>query len=322
MGMVINADMKIIRRLFHPLLTFIGIQILWVFLLVFWIYWFLGRHRQLRELAERYQAHWLPQSSDWLILAEGILLLVAILIGVYVIFIYWRRQASLNKAQVHFINQVTHELKSPLASLHLHLETIQLRQPSAEQIEKFVTLMESDCKRLDSLITNLLTAGRVEHRKALLNLQNGNLSQLVEAYLCKEAHNDSMKGVLSWSIEPDIYVRFDKDSIEIVLRNLLENAVLYSPKAPIINFTLLRDGSSAHLKVSDQGRGIAPTQLKSVLRMFYRVRQSGHSIPGSGLGLFIVRNIIRLHRGKIWLKSPGIDQGTEVHLCIPLAKKQ
>ena len=125
--------MKLFRRLFHPFITFITIQIVWIFLLLSWIYWFLGRHRQLKDLAARYQTEWLPGKSDWLILTEGIILLVAILIGVYVIFLYWRRQAALNRAQQHFINQVTHELKSPLASIQLHLETIQMRQPTPEQ---------------------------------------------------------------------------------------------------------------------------------------------------------------------------------------------
>ena len=91
--------MKLFRRLFHPLITFIAIQILWILILVFWIYWFLGRHQQLKELTNKYQLEWLPETSDWLILTEGILLLVAILIGIYVIFLYWRRQASLNRAQ-------------------------------------------------------------------------------------------------------------------------------------------------------------------------------------------------------------------------------
>jgi signal transduction histidine kinase len=312
--------MKIFRRLFHPLFTFIGIQILWILLLVFWIYWFLGRHRQLKELAERYQAHWLPQPADWMILAEGILLLVAILIGIYVIFIYWRRQASLNQAQVHFINQVTHELKSPLASLHLHLETIQLRQPGPEQVQQFVELMEGDCKRLDRLITNLLTASRVEHKRPLLNLHNGDLSQFIDTYLKKEAPDFPGDGSLSWSIEPGIHIRFDNDSLEIVLRNLIENAMLYSNGAPVVNVKLERYGNNARLSVRDQGRGIPPKQLKKVFRIFHRIRQDGSNIPGSGLGLFIVRNIARLHRGKSWLESPGKDLGTTVHLTFPLVK--
>ncbi len=313
--------MKIIRRLFHPLLTFIGVQVLWILVLIFWIYWFLGRHRQLRELASRYQTQWLPKSTDWLILTEGILLLVAILIGVYVIFIYWRRQAALNKAQVHFINQVTHELKSPVASLQLHLETIQMRQPDPAQLNQFIGLMENDCKRLDGLINNLLTAGRVEHKGARLNLKTDNLSQVVTTYLVKEQRSFPTDGSLSWEIEEGISARFEQDALEIVLRNLLENAVLYSEGPPVIDILLFREGRDAHLIIKDQGSGIPQPHQKKVFNMFYRVREGGKTIRGSGLGLFIVRNLVRLHGGKIWLESPGRHQGTTVHMTFPLVEK-
>ena len=319
--MVIVPIMKILRRLFHPLFTFIGIQVLWILVLFFWIYWFLGRHRQFKELASRYQAQWLPETTDWLILTEGILLLVAILIGIYVIFIYWRRQAALNKAQIHFINQVTHELKSPLASLQLHLETIQLRPPSPEQLQKFAKLMESDCRRLDGLITNLLTAGRVEHKGSRLTLQRGNLSQVTEAYLTRELARSLTDVKLSWEIEPELYVRFEKDSYEIVLRNLLENAVLYSEGTPVVEVKLTRKDENAHLIIKDEGRGIPAQHQKKVFRMFYRIRQGGRSIRGSGLGLFIVWNIVRLHKGKIWLDSPGKNLGTACHLTFPLERE-
>ncbi len=310
--------MKLFRRLFHPLITFISIQILWILVLVFWIYWFLGRHQQLKELASRYQADWLPEQSDWLILTEGILLLVAILIGIYVIFLYWRRQAALNRAQRHFINQVTHELKSPLASIQLHLETIQMRQPTPEQLQKFVERMQGDSERLHVLINNLLTAGRVEHKGAMLNLQQGDLSRMVENYLHHEQENFPENGQLIWDIEPGLLARFETDSLETVLRNLLENAVLYADDPPVVNIKLKRDGQMAHLIFTDQGHGIPTQYRKKVFRMFYRIRHSGRTIRGSGLGLFIVRNVIRLHGGKIWIDTPGTDKGTAFHLMIPL----
>ncbi|MBN1958457.1 MAG: HAMP domain-containing histidine kinase [Desulfuromonadales bacterium] len=314
--------MKLIRRLFHPLITFISIQILWIFLLVFWIYWFLGRHQQLKELAERYQAEWLPNNTDWLILTEGIILLVAILIGIYVIFLYWRRQAALNRAQRHFINQVTHELKSPLAAIQLHLETIQLRQPTAEQLSSFVTTMQRESNRLNSLINNLLTAGRVEHKGAKLNLEKANISRFLENYLLRERNNFPQQGVLNWLIEPDLIARFETEALETVLRNLLENALLYADGPPRINVALKRDGGMAHLIFSDQGLGIPRQYQKKVFRMFYRVRQSGKSIRGTGLGLYIVRNIIRLHGGRIWIDSQGSGRGTSFHLTLPLAQAE
>ncbi|NOY13485.1 MAG: HAMP domain-containing histidine kinase [Deltaproteobacteria bacterium] len=314
--------MKLFRRIFHPLITFIGIQLLWIFLLVSWIYWFLGRHQQLKDLAERYQAEWLPDTTDWFILAEGIILLVAILAGIYVIFIFWRRQAALNRAQRHFINQVTHELKSPLASIQLHLETIEMRHPDGEQLQHFVKLMQQDTDRLGGLIDNLLSAGRLEHRANNLNLQRGNLSRAVENYLQQKQNIIKDNGKLSWEIEPDLMANFDIEMIETALRNLLENAVLYADAPPAVQVNLTRDGSMAHLRFADQGRGIDPKHRKKVFKMFYRIRRGDRSVRGSGLGLFIVRNVVRLHGGKVWLKSPGPGFGTTFHLTIPLSRTE
>ncbi len=311
--------MKLFRRIFHPLIAFIGIQLLWILLLVSWIYWFLGRHQELKELAARYQAEWLPEKTDWLILAEGIVLLVAILVGTYVIFLYWRRQAALNRAQRNFINQVTHELKSPLASIQLHLETIEMRKPAPQQLQKFVKVMQGDTERLHGLINNLLTAGQLEHRSGNLNLRRGDLSQAIEAYLQRESSGLPKQGQLHWSIEPGLIAKFDGELFDTALRNLLENAILYAEGPPQITVCLKRDNKMAHLSVADQGRGIESNYHKKVFRMFYRVRRGDRTIRGSGLGLFIVRNVLRLHGGKVWLESPGSGRGTTVHLLIPLA---
>lgn len=311
--------MKIIRHIFHPFITFITIQLLWILLLIGWIYWFLGRHQQLRELADRYQTELLPQKTDWLILTEGIVLLVAILIGVYVIFIYWRRQAALYRAQHNFIAQVSHELKSPLASLQLHLETIEMRQPGPEQLRHFVKLMQDDTARLGSLIANLLTASKLEHRDSGFNLEDADFSAALEHWLERKQKLFPPQGKLSWSIEPDLRVRFDVEAMETVLRNLIENAILYSEGPPNVRVELHRGTNHALLSFVDQGRGIELRQQKKVFRMFYRVRAGGKTIRGSGLGLFIVRSILRRHKGKVWLHSDGIGKGTCFYLQFPLS---
>lgn len=314
--------MNLFRRLFHPLITFIGIQIVWIVLLILWIYWFLGRHQQLKDLAQTYQTELLPQTGDWLILTEGIVLLVAILIGIYVIFIYWRRQATLNKAQKDFINQVTHELKSPLASIQLHLETIQLRQPDAAKLQEFIQRMQLDSDRLDGLINNLLTANRIEHKATTLNLQHESLSQTVNNWIDRENNNFPAEGSFKWEIEPGLTAKLETDALETVLRNLLENAILYADGNPTVLITLYRDGEMGHIKFSDQGKGIPVKYQKKVFRIFYRLRHSGTTIRGSGLGLFIVRNVIRLHGGKVWIESSGDGTGTTFHLLIPLLRPE
>ncbi len=313
--------MKLFRKLFHPLITFISIQILWIVLLVFWIYWFLGRHQQLKDLAHRYQAEWLPAPSDWLILAEGIILLVAILIGIYVIFLYWRKQASLYKAQRHFINQVSHELKSPLAALQLHLETIQMRQPTPEQLQRFTARMQEDTQRLGTLINNLLTAGRIEHKGAKLRLEVRNLSRLLEHYVNSAATSFPQNGQLTWDIEPGLVAKIEPEAFETIMRNLLENAILYAEGPPAVHIELKRENGTAHLRFSDQGPGIPSKDRKKVFRMFYRLARSGKTIRGSGLGLFIVRNLIRRHGGKVWIGGPRESKGTTFHLKIPLVSE-
>jgi signal transduction histidine kinase len=313
--------MKLIRRIFHPLITFIGIQLLWILLLVGWIYWFLGRHQQLKDLAAKYQTELLPLKTDWLILTEGIILLVAILVGIYVIFLYWQRQAALYRAQHNFIAQVSHELKSPLASLQLHLETIEMRRPGPEQLQRFVRLMQGDTERLNNLINNLLTASKLEHRHSSFNLEEGNFSVALENWLQQKKNSFPTRGSIAWSIEPDLHIRFDEEAMETVLRNLIENAILYAEGPPRIEVVLKAAGDFALLSFADQGRGIDPRLQKKIFRMFYRVRITGKTIRGSGLGLFIVRSILRRHNGKVWVKSEGLGRGATFFLRFPLAEK-
>ncbi len=310
--------MKLFGRILNPFMAFIGIQLVWVLVVVFWVYWFMGKHRELRAIAQKYSPELIERGADWFILAEGLLLLVAILAGVYVIFLYWRRQVALNRAQRNFIAQVTHELKSPLASLQLHLETIRRRRPSPEKMDVFIDTMLGDTDRLQTLINNLLAANRVEQRGLKLSLGRTDLSELVGSYFRRHQYSLPRAGKMILDIEPGLHARVESESLETAFRNLLENAILYSTGAPRIRVALFREGRHAHLVFSDQGRGIAKREQRKVFKMFYRVKQPKETIRGSGLGLFIVRAIIRLHRGKIWLESGGDDKGTTFHILLPL----
>ncbi len=308
--------MKFFRRLFHPLIAFITIQLVWLVMVFFWIRWFMKSHDELQKLAEKY-SHVLPEGADWLILTEGLVLLVAILAGVYVIFLYWQRQTALLKAKRDFISQVTHELKSPLASLQLHLETIRRRHPSPVKMETFLDTMLADTERLDTLVNNLLSANRLEQRGIRLRLKNVDFSTVVSNYFRPQQYSLPKAGTMHLTVEPGLYVMIEKEAIETVFRNLLENAILYSPLKPMINVRLYRDGRFAHFVIADQGRGIAPKEQKKVFHIFYRGKRSGETIKGTGLGLFITQAVIRLHKGKVWLQSAE-PTGTEVHIQLPL----
>ncbi len=310
--------MKLFRRFINPLFAFIGIQLIWVIIVISWISWFMGSHKRLRALAKKYSPELLQTGVDWIILVEGLLLLGAILAGVYVIFLYWRRQASLYKAQHQFIAQVTHELKSPLASLQLHLETIRRRQPGPEQMDTFLDTMLADTDRLNTLVNNLLSANSLEQKGLRISLKTCDLSDLVMQYFRPQQYALPKAGRMQLDIDPGLFVRADTEWLRAVFRNLLENSLLYSIGPPVIRVILKTEGSQAHLMFSDQGRGLAKRELKKVFHMFYRGKHGGETIRGSGLGLFIIRAVIRLHRGKVWMESAGENLGTTVHITLPL----
>ena len=274
--------MKRINRLFHPLVALIGIQLVWVLLVVFWVYWFIGRHKEIRELTERYRPELAGMTGlDWPVLVEGIVLLLVVLAGVYVIFVYWKRQADLVTQQKKVLSQVTHELKSPLASIQLHLETIKLRKPTAEKLERFLDTMLSDTDRLNNLISNLLMAAKMERRGRPPRYPVIDLSEVIERVMKRKELTLPEGGNLTVQVTKGIKTAADTEGIETVLRNLFENAVLYSPASPEITVSLIRKGGNAILTFRDNGRGIEKPDLKKVFRMFYRVRSSGENIRGN-----------------------------------------
>ncbi len=316
--MVKMEAMNWLKRIFNPLMAFIGIQIAWVLVVIFWLNWFLGSHRKLRGLAEKYSPELLVGGPDWLILTEGLLLLISILVGVYVIFLYWRRQAALVREQRQFISQVTHELKSPLASLQLHLETLRRHQPPPERQAAFLETMLSDASRLNCLIDNLLSANRVGQKHWRLDLQPIDFSVFVEKYFRDRQFTLPKAGKLALEITPGIHASIDPDAMETVLRNLLENSVLYSDDSPDITVTLTRDGDRCCLAFTDCGRGIAITEQKKIFNMFYRIRRKNENIRGSGLGLFIVHATVRRHHGQVKVESKGEGLGTTFRIFLPV----
>lgn len=312
--------MNWLKRIFNPLMAFIGIQVAWVLAVIVWLNWFLGNHRKLRALAEKYSPELLVGGPDWLILTEGLLLLISILVGVYVIFLYWSRQSALVREQRQFIAQVTHELKSPLASLQLHLETLRRHQPPPERQAAFIETMLSDAGRLNGLIDNLLSANRIGQKHWRLNLEILDFSAFVEKYFRARQFNLPKAGKLFLDITPGIYAAVDPEAMETILRNLLENAILYSDNSPEITVSLSSKGTLCCLDFSDRGRGIAINEQKKIFNMFYRIRRKNENIRGSGLGLFIVHATIRRHKGQVRVASKGYGHGTTFHITLPLAK--
>ena len=153
------------RWLYHPVTIFLLIQILWILLMVVWIRWYIEKQQQLREMAEKLRTQVEVDGLGWLPLIGGGLLLILILAGATVIFIYWNKQHRLNKMQRTFVSNVTHELKSPVASIQLALETMALRDLSDDRRREYVSMMLDDTERLSTLVDRILSAARIEKRR-------------------------------------------------------------------------------------------------------------------------------------------------------------
>lgn len=314
--------MKHYRKLSNPLIALIGIQLIWVVMVIFWVYWFIGRSHEFRELALRYKPELVTKGVEWLVLVEGLLMLLAILAGVYIIFLYWRRQAKLYMQQRSYISQLTHELKSPLASIQLHLETVKLRDLPKEKLDGFIDTMLSDTERLNVLTSNLLMATRIEFRQLGEKAKRIDFSAFVSEYLEQKRGDLPEGGRIKSDVEPGIFARIDTEGMEMALRNLLENALLYSPVSPEIRVSLKRSGRQCLLEFQDNGKGLSKNELDKVFEMFYRVRTPGENIRGTGLGLYIVKSVVNAHGGKISVESAGPGKGCTFHITLPLQSGQ
>ncbi|HEY3308894.1 MAG TPA: HAMP domain-containing sensor histidine kinase [Desulfuromonadaceae bacterium] len=311
--------MRLLRQIFHPVMALIAIQLVWITLVIFWIYWFVGKHREFRELAEKYRPELLRQGLNWLVMVEGLVMLAIILVGVYIIFVYWRRQSNLYTQQRSFISQVTHELKSPLASIQLHLETIRLRPLPKDRLDAFVDTMLADTERLHYLINNLLMAARLEQRRKTREPRLTDISLLLEERVERERHKLPQGGSITLQTEEGLKSWVDPEEMEMVLRNLFENAVLYSPGSPDISVRLSKFKNMLIISIQDKGRGLDSRELKKVFEMFYRVHTEGENVPGTGLGLYIVQSIIRGHGGRVTVESEGPGKGSTFTIMLPAA---
>jgi signal transduction histidine kinase len=309
--------------LYHPVTIFLLIQVLWILLLVFWVHWYFEKHWQLKEMAEQLRTQ-VDVEGSWFPLIEGGILLALILAGATVIFIFWNKQHRLNKTQRAFISNVTHELKSPVASIQLALETMALRDLSEEKRNEFISMMLDDTKRLSTVIDRILGAARIEKSRGRYRLENVSMRHFVEGILAEDRHLYEKDGrAIILEEGKDARFAVDRTAMRVVLANLLENAASYSPPGSPIRIRLHKDLRSCRIDVIDSGDGISGKDLKNVFKMFWRggSEEKAARVRGTGLGLYIVQNIVKDHRGKVWASSPGVGRGSTFSVRLPRMRK-
>ena len=255
-------------------------------------------------------------------LVFGIIFFGVIIAGMVINTIFLVREIRRNERQDSFLNAVTHELKTPIASIRLYLETLQSRNLDERQRTSFYRIMLEDTDRLLGTVEQVLKAGETKHGKDRSTWTEVNFSKIVlETVELARIRKNIGKDALRFSSEPqeEMLVLGNADELRTAVFNLLDNAVKYSADNSRITVSLLRPNiDSVVLQVNDEGVGISRAELKRIFKRFYRAQNplSGE-VKGTGLGLFIVRSIARRHGGEAHAESAGELAGSTFTLKLP-----
>ena len=258
------------------------------------------------------------------LLVLGIIFFIAIIVGLVLNTIFLVREIRRNEQHDSFINAVTHELKTPLTSIRLYLETLQTREVDEARRREFYTIMLADSDRLLRTVEQVLRAGESTHRRpkasaAVMDLDGLARECLDIARTRYHLDETALRYVQSSTNGARARVRGDADEMRAVVFNLIDNAVKYSDNKIDITVELVTtDAKHVRMRVCDHGIGIPPGQLKRIFRRFYRVPGSvRRRFKGTGLGLFIVRSIVKRHGGRVFAESEGENCGSTFTIQLP-----
>jgi two-component system, OmpR family, sensor histidine kinase SenX3 len=271
---------------------------------------------------------------SWIVLLErhpvllvlGVIFFALIIAGLVVYTVFLVREIRRNEQHDSFINAVTHELKTPIASIRLYLETLQSRDVDEAKRKEFYAVMLADTERLHYTVEQVLKAGIAgqkghKHVDAAVSLDHL-LTEVIDLARVRH-HLDSAS--LAYTADPrmvDATVAGDQDELRTAFSNLIDNAVKYSPGGVKVNVELLKSGDERfQVRIRDQGVGIPRNQLNLIFRRFYRVPgRALRQVKGTGLGLYIVKSIAKKHGGRVFAESEGEGKGSTFTFELPKAQ--
>lgn len=315
---------KKLQNIIQPAVVLIVVQLTWLSLAALWIYFYISNHIIIKKVGDQISPTLMPGSYHVLVLIFGCILLVLLQGGFYFIYIYLNRQINVNRAHDHFIANITHELKSPLASIQLYLETLEARSVPEKKLLEFIQLMIKDTNRLQGMIDRILGTIIIDQKRLAFDFKLYNTRTIIPLIL-KEVlpkYSDNISQNVHLENTSPCRCVIDKNSFKIIFNNLIDNAITYSGDRFSVIIEAHCNEKYFILEFRDHGVGIPVSEQKRVFRKFYRVY--GHEIPnvkGTGLGLYITKEIIRYHGGKIRAISPGKNMGTTIRMEIPIYKK-
>ncbi len=294
--------------LFYALVVYIVMQFVW---------WEVLLARQSKQLAEEQKKISALNISDkilleqnitqiekkkthqlWMHLGEGTVFLIFLSLGVLKIYNTRKKENELAHLQNNFLLSVTHELKSPLASVKLQLQTIQKHKLDETTRSNLLQKALADNERLLRMIDNILLASKTGSENAILTIKKINLSETLSV-LAEQSFNES-KSRIKISSPGNCFVNADEQIVSIIFSNLIENAIKYSPDNSVVELIINVENNKTYVSVADTGAGVPDNEKQKVFEKFYRIgNEETRSAKGTGLGLYIVKNLCALHNIQI-----------------------
>jgi two-component system phosphate regulon sensor histidine kinase PhoR len=317
------SAMRQSKWFFHPIFIFIFSIAAVALSLFLYIYWYVEVSTGLKRVLEKasLDRDQVLASQTWMVILVLSILVGIILMGIFIIFVYNQKTFQLYRLQRNFINNFTHELKTPVTSLKLYLETFRKYELPREDQLKYIGYMVHDADRLTYNINRILDLAKIESKTYEGKRVREDLVQAVEQFVEKNrhlfdgcdirVHHPSDRSFL-YPIRPGLF--------EILLMNLFTNAVKYNESAaPRLDITFEPKKRGLHIRFADNGIGLGKSEFKKVFRKFYQIgRSDDMSAKGTGLGLYLVESIARFHKGRMTAESKGNGEGSVFSLILPL----
>jgi signal transduction histidine kinase len=308
----------------HPVVVFILSVLALGTSLFLYIYWYIEVSTGLKAVVERFQldANQVVDPQAWVVILVLSILVGVILLGIFTIFVYNQKVFHLYRLQHNFISNFTHELKTPVTSLKLYLETFRKHQLSRAEQSRYIDYMIQDVDRLAENITRILNLAKIESGDFRGEFETVEVSAAVKGFLERNAFLFHGGNVRFTPAEAEsIPVRVDRTLLDILLVNLINNGLTYNRSgAPEISIQMEKKHKTVSIRFTDNGIGIEKADLRKIFRKFYQVgRSDDMTAKGTGIGLHLAQSIARIHRGRIVADSQGPGKGATFTLKLPTA---
>lgn len=309
------------KRSTQLVLSYVLSLVVAVALLVFWVVYIVRSVARVQELAGRVGVS--DPRSHWVVLAIGCILFLVLIVGITYQLGQALSTGRYSRKQEEFVSNVTHELKSPLAAIKLHAQTLRELDLTVEERRHSVDLVLEQAERMGHLIDDVLESSRMVQRKRRPRLEPVALGPFLESFLQANRHRIEAQGVtLSTAVETGSVVLATEEALERIVNNLLENAARFSARDGEVRLRVADLGEEVQIEVEDDGIGIPKKELTKVFDRFYQIgKELGGRRGGTGLGLSIVSGLVRELGGTVRAHSQEGRPGARFVVSLPTLER-